>query len=424
MSPPQQHQSQSNSLHAFKENRVRCPAILSIREEEDGSILLYIYKTCEKNLQMKKPLLVIAASFFLCACVNSEYRRDFWALVNEVEANPDSVASIMDRKACSRVVQHYAEHGSSSEKIRALYVRGKTAEAQGNPIKALQAYSEALHLKAGSQSDYKYMGMLNVAAANIYSMLAERSGDVDNIDMAAAYFAAASRTDLADKSGKQDSPSHLAPSLALDSYYSLLYDLSRAKTQRLWFLLAALILTTILAGGLIYLRYRRTRERNQKEKEHLEDLVEAADSRVKDLDEGLAQLRKEYSNLYRPQFELLAELMESFHKSEGDGAQLEKKFRTIMNATGKDTEGQKNFESLIDKRMQNAMSRFREEFPELAEDDFRFFSFLVVGFDATTISIIMDMPSKGSVYTRKSRIKKLISESRALGKEYFLKILA
>jgi hypothetical protein len=53
------------------------------------------------------------------------------------------------------------------------------------------------------------------------------------------------------------------------------------------------------------------------------------------------------------------------------------------------------------------------------ESDFQYASYFIAGFDATTISIIMDTTAN-SVYIRKSRWKDLITKSSAIRKEEYL----
>ena len=69
------------------------------------------------------------------------------------------------------------------------------------------------------------------------------------------------------------------------------------------------------------------------------------------------------------------------------------------------------------------MKHFREEFPKYTDEDYRFISYVFVGFDATTLCIIFNMPSVAAVYMKKSRIKKTIMDSDANFRQRYLEMI-
>ena len=69
------------------------------------------------------------------------------------------------------------------------------------------------------------------------------------------------------------------------------------------------------------------------------------------------------------------------------------------------------------------LRHFRDEFPKYSEEDYRFISYVFVGFDATTLYIIFNMPSVAAVYMKKSRIKKTISDSNAKYRRNYLEMM-
>ena len=68
------------------------------------------------------------------------------------------------------------------------------------------------------------------------------------------------------------------------------------------------------------------------------------------------------------------------------------------------------------------MSNLRTELPKLKEMDCSIFSLLVIGFDVTTISHILDV-SMNTIYIRKSRIKQYINNLNPAHQSQFLEIL-
>lgn len=64
----------------------------------------------------------------------------------------------------------------------------------------------------------------------------------------------------------------------------------------------------------------------------------------------------------------------------------------------------------------------RKDVPNLREKDYVIFCFMVIGFDVTTISHLLDT-SMNSIYIRKSRMKKHIEEADPENKDIYLQFL-
>lgn len=86
-----------------------------------------------------------------------------------------------------------------------------------------------------------------------------------------------------------------------------------------------------------------------------------------------------------------------------------------------DEPNQKELESMLDDNLDGIMSKLRAAIPDTSEKDFRFISFLVLGFDTKTISRMMDY-NVNTVYTKryiiKEKISKLDGENKALFSEF------
>lgn len=86
-----------------------------------------------------------------------------------------------------------------------------------------------------------------------------------------------------------------------------------------------------------------------------------------------------------------------------------------------DEPNQKELESMLDDNLDGIMSKLRVAIPDTTEKDFRFISFLVLGFDTKTISRMMDY-NVNTVYTKryiiKEKISKLDGENKALFSEF------
>ena len=68
------------------------------------------------------------------------------------------------------------------------------------------------------------------------------------------------------------------------------------------------------------------------------------------------------------------------------------------------------------------MTHLRTEMPKMKELDYAIFSYIIVGFDATTISRLLDM-TVNNVYAHKRRIRVKIEEKHPVHAEQFLEML-
>lgn len=86
-----------------------------------------------------------------------------------------------------------------------------------------------------------------------------------------------------------------------------------------------------------------------------------------------------------------------------------------------DEPNQKELESMLDDNLDGIMTKLRAAIPDATEKDFRFISFLILGFDTKTIARMMDY-NVNTVYTKryiiKEKISKLDGENKALFSEF------
>ena len=77
-------------------------------------------------------------------------------------------------------------------------------------------------------------------------------------------------------------------------------------------------------------------------------------------------------------------------------------------ADGMDEPNQKELESMLDDNLDGIMTKLRAAMPDATEKDFRFITFLILGFDAKTIARMMGY-NVNTVYTKRYNIKERIS---------------
>ena len=175
-------------------------------------------------------------------------------------------------------------------------------------------------------------------------------------------------------------------------------------------------------------------EEERKEAEHyLRTIVNSKDqeidilrSHIDEKDKKLAVLRSEHAQMYKSQFKTLGDLCETFIRSKeqrDSHRMVYEKVKDMLKEINGDKAAHMRFERMINKTLNNIMKHFRDDFPNYTENDYRFISYVFVGFDATTLSIIFDMPSQASVYMKKSRIKKNIQSTTSEFKGLYLEMI-
>ena len=87
-----------------------------------------------------------------------------------------------------------------------------------------------------------------------------------------------------------------------------------------------------------------------------------------------------------------------------------------------DNANQKQLESVLDESLDGIVSTFRNEMPRLKEIDYSIFCYVLIGFDATTISHLLNI-STNVVYIRKSRMRQHVEDIAPKHKDQFLNIL-
>lgn len=200
-----------------------------------------------------------------------------------------------------------------------------------------------------------------------------------------------------------------------------------AKKQKLVFwLTAALILCLFaFASVLIWHRYRIIREDNIR----LEQMAERVHRQMEQMESkpgasSCDSLQESYIRLYQSRFKEMGILYERLCYAEKHGSESQvilSEVRRMLKGIQMDSGGCRRFEDMIDERLNGVMARFRRDFPRRSEKDYRLMSFVIAGFDANTVALLLDMPSTAAVHMRKSRLKSLILTSDNQKKNNYLK---
>ena len=137
-------------------------------------------------------------------------------------------------------------------------------------------------------------------------------------------------------------------------------------------------------------------------------------------------LKKRFISLYKSRFEAIGQLCEQYlQNKERDDIEsvMYRKMLLMIEDIRNDAVRRVKFETLLDTELENIMTRFRNEMPKCKESDVTLFSYLVVGFDATTISRLMNL-SLNNVYAHKHRLRIKIEEKKPEHMQQFLEMIA
>ena len=220
----------------------------------------------------------------------------------------------------------------------------------------------------------------------------------------------------------------LQESLALSQrdYYASQFEVAEYKSRNKSLYLVVSISVLLLIILLISWSSSRHIRHQREEKEYY---LKYADEIRRQLEasrnDDYPELKKKYIDLYRSRFELIGSLYEQYALFEGkknaERAMYERVSAMIAEFRS-DYENKDKFESMLNDYHDGVICNLRKELPELKEMDYTILGFMLIGFDATTISLLLNI-SMNAVYIRKSRMRNLIKETSPAHMEQFLEVL-
>lgn len=226
---------------------------------------------------------------------------------------------------------------------------------------------------------------------------------------------------------------------AQSDYYRLNAEVSEQKStianqRSIIFLIVGLMIV-----GSLYIAFMKRKIALSREKERLTQAVEESerlletvmnrakqekeerDKNIFDLkslnereQDKIKELREMYVALYQKRFSEIGKYYDaaSSHRLESI---KEKAYHDVISSTqalfeeiASGSEGRKKFEARINADLDDIVSKIRSDFPKLKDDDIRFICYLIVGFDTSTISFLMDI-SKENVRVKKHRLREKLN---------------
>lgn len=220
----------------------------------------------------------------------------------------------------------------------------------------------------------------------------------------------------------------LEESLAIyqSDYYQTQLELSEYKVRTRTIGLLGLIVLIILVSVILYLAINRYIRKQKAEKNKLFEYAEEIKRQLEEAEgKDYSELKRKFISLYRTRFETIGTLCDQYIQSAGRidiESLMFKKVETLISEVKNDSVNRMAFESMLDNDLDMIMTHLRTEMSKMKELDYAIFSYIIVGFDATTISRLLDM-TVNNVYAHKRRIRVKIEEKHPEHAEQFLEML-
>lgn len=226
---------------------------------------------------------------------------------------------------------------------------------------------------------------------------------------------------------------------AQSDYYRLTAEVSEQKSTIANQRSVIILIASLMMAGLLYIVFMKRKTALIREKDRLAQAVEESErlletvrnrakqekeERDKDIfdlksrnereRDKIKELRDMYVSLYQKRFYEIGKYYDaaSSHRLESI---KEKAYHDVISSTqalfeeiASGSEGQKTFEARINADLDDIVSKIRSDFPKLKDDDIRFICYLIVGFDTSTISFLMDI-SKENVRVKKHRLREKLN---------------
>lgn len=183
---------------------------------------------------------------------------------------------------------------------------------------------------------------------------------------------------------------------------------------------SVLVLVLLLWATSVYVR--RQREEKEYYLNYANEIRRQLEAAKK---EDYPQLQRKYLEIYKSKFEMIGSLYEEYvlyrGKKNAEHA-IYSKVSEIINAFIGDNANQHQLESVLDDSLDGIVSTLRKEMPRLKDIDYSIFCYMIIGFDATTISHLLNITTN-VVYIRRSRMRQHIEDIAPKHKDQFLNIL-
>lgn len=209
-------------------------------------------------------------------------------------------------------------------------------------------------------------------------------------------------------------------------FYVSQSELSEYKAKNSRLALIAIIIATVLLFVFILCVLFLYIKRREEEKEYYLKYADEIHKQLEDArNENYPNLKRKYLSLYHSRFETIGMLYEQYSLSHGKKNEekvIYDKVVALVNEFINDYQDVEMFETVLNEDLDNIVADFRSDMPGFKETDYAIFRFLLIGFDVTVISHLLNM-SMNAVYIRKSRMRRQIENTNPARKDEYIGVL-
>jgi len=215
----------------------------------------------------------------------------------------------------------------------------------------------------------------------------------------------------------------LKESLAMSQrdYYKTKLESSEHKLtiKNMMIIICVLIIVVFfMSAWLVLKKAKIDRMRALESAENMLHLLEVSDAEY-------SQLKNKFVTVYKSKFKTLGQLCSQYYNSIDRIDKkdiLYRKVSMMVEEVRNDRVRRNEFENMLNADLNDIMLHLRAEMPKLKEVDYALFCYIATGFDAMTISHLLDMDIK-NVYAHKRRLRIKIEDKHPIHMMQFLEMI-
>ena len=227
-----------------------------------------------------------------------------------------------------------------------------------------------------------------------------------------------------------------------DSLFNIMLEESAVKAQRVYYehsaedasrradaemlLICVILLSFIIIALVSYLTVKNKMMEKERDISRFIGLAEESGRLLVEEKQKATKLMQSFAVVYKARFEALRQLYSAYDKYSSIPDKEKYVFqhvKILLSELDSDSASRRKFEKLLDKELDNAMTKLRQAMPRTRDEDFVLLGYLFAGLDAASVSLILGIPVN-NIYSRKNRLKERISKLDLPEKTFYLKLIS
>ena len=136
-------------------------------------------------------------------------------------------------------------------------------------------------------------------------------------------------------------------------------------------------------------------------------------------------MRRQINSLFKSQFALLDSLVNTYYETRDINRDKEAIYKQVKGEIAKlsSPKSVAELEAIINRHRGGVIAEIRTKYPSLSEQNITLLCYILAGFSAKSIGILLDC-TIANVHTRRSRLKRQLLDLDAVSGEKFAELLA